>query len=84
MLAVCGSTDVDVRDAPGIPVEYGEMFPVLDVSDEQTTKPWTLTWDVGLNLGDGSLLSSRLLFLADLLGNSGGRWCSLWDTMRVL
>lgn len=26
-VAVCGSTDVDVSDAPGAPEEYGEMFP---------------------------------------------------------
>ena len=23
----CGSTEVDVRDAPGMPLEYGETFP---------------------------------------------------------
>ena len=26
-VAVCGSTDVDVSDAPGAPDEYGDIFP---------------------------------------------------------
>ena len=26
-VAVCGSTDVDVSEAPGAPDEYGDMFP---------------------------------------------------------
>ena len=26
-VAVCGSTDVDVNEAPGAPDEYGDMFP---------------------------------------------------------
>ena len=26
-VAVCGSTDVDVSEAPGTPDEYGDMFP---------------------------------------------------------
>ena len=32
-VAVCGSTDVDVSEAPGAPDEYGDMFP--DPEDKQ-------------------------------------------------